>query len=234
MKRSAIETIKKETQKRQPTKWGGIEVQNIFYLENTLGTKFFKKRINSKHRNKYLNLGCGGDEFKGWVNADLYTFHNLITGRRALPNWMLDATKPWNCPDDFWSGIYCSHMIEHIKYIEVINVFKEAYRTLQSGKWMRIAVPDLNKYIEYYNGEPSETGFQQYAAYKAFAISDLTQNWGHVSTWDEALLVDLLQELDFINVKKTKYQEGSDENLLQDVLSPDRRWESLYVEAQKP
>ena len=28
---------------------------------------------------------------------------------------------------------------------------------------MRIAVPDLNKYIGHYKGEPSETEFRQYA-----------------------------------------------------------------------
>lgn len=233
MKTSTIDAIIKESKKRQPIKWRGIVFQNISFLENALGTKFFNKKINSQYRDKYLNLGCSGNEFEEWINADLYKFYNIIKGRDTFPDWMLDATKSWNCPDDFWGGIYCSHMIEHIKYIEVINVFKESYRTLQPGKWIRIAVPDLNKYIGYYNGQPSEPEFQQYP-YRALAISDLTQNWGHISAWDEALLVDLLKELGFVQVSKKEYQEGSDQNLLQDVQISDRRWESLYVEAQKP
>ena len=230
---TSIEAIKKAAQKKQPVKWKRMAFQNIFFLENALGTKLFNKKINLKYCDKYLNLGCGKDKFENWVNADMYKFYSVMKGRNTFADWMLDATKPWNCPDNFWGGIYCSHIIEHIEHVDVFNLFLEAYRTLQKGKFIRVVVPDLSRYIEYYNGESSEPEFQKYP-YKALAISDLTQSYGHVSTWDETLLVDLLQELGFVNVRKMEYQQGSDENLLQDIHLAKRKWESLYVEAQKP
>ena len=230
---TSIEAIKKTVQEKQVIRWKRTTLQNIFFLENALGAMFFNQKISPKYRNKYLNLGCGDDKFDNWVNADLYKFYNIMRGRATFPDWMLDATKSWNCPDDFWGGIYCSHIIEHIKYLDVVFLFSEAYRTLQKGKFIRIVVPDLGKYVEYYNQNSSEAEFQKYS-YRALAISDLTQSYGHISVWDEDLLMALLQESGFINVKKTEYQQGSDENLLQDVHIVQRKWESLYVEAQKP
>jgi predicted SAM-dependent methyltransferase len=229
----SIKAIEKENQKRQKYKWRELIVNNISFVENSIGAKIYQKKINSKYAQKYLNLGCGESKFEGWVNADIYKFYKIIMGREPWPDWMLDATKPWNCPDEFWGGIYCSHTIEHIKYIDVIALFKEAYRTLASEKWIRIVVPDLNKYIKYYTGEASETEFEKFS-YKALAVSDLTQNWGHISAWDEYLLIDLLQEIGFVNVTKVDYQKGTDSQLFKDEYIANRRWESLYVEAQKP
>jgi hypothetical protein len=66
----------------------------------------------------------------------------------------------------------------------------------------------------------------------AIAISSLTQQWGHVSTWDKHLLIDILAEIGFVNVSQVDFQQGSDKSLLRDYQG--RKWESLYVEAQKP
>jgi predicted SAM-dependent methyltransferase len=229
----AINEINTINKIRKNYRLKNLLLNNIFFLENSIGSKIFKKKIAQAHLGKYLNLGCSGNEFKEWINADLYKFYNIVTGRDLWPDWMLDATKPWNCPDNFWGGIYCSHVIEHVNYIDAISMLREAYRTLQPGKWIRVIVPDLGKYISYYQGELVEKDFKQYK-YGALAISDLTQNWGHISVWDEYLLIDVLQELGYINVSKVEFQVGHDSELLKDDLTSDRQWESLYVEAQKP
>jgi predicted SAM-dependent methyltransferase len=225
---SVIKTII-GNQKNQPGK--NIALTTIFVLENYLGSKLYRQRINPSYIGKYLNLGCGTLKFNDWVNADLYKLDKILRGMEEWPDWMLDATKAWNCPDDFWGGIYSEHMIEHINYLGVVEVFKECYRTLQQQKWLRIAVPDLNKYIRYYNNEPIDDRFKQFSC-GAHAISELTQNWGHISVWDENLLGDVLKEVGFTKVNKVDFEISSDPKLLQDT--PGRRWESLYMEAQKP
>ena len=65
------------------------------------------------------------------------------------------------------------------------------------------------------------------------AISSLTQNWGHKSTWDEEYLSKALRAVGFINVKKVEYGiKGHDKRLIKETET--RKFESLVIEAQKP
>jgi hypothetical protein len=109
---------------------------------------------------------------------------------------------------------------------------REMLRTLRPGAWVRIILPDLGRFIDFYNGDRREPEFVARFAHGAEAISFLTQNFGHESAWDGALLQAVLSELGFANARIVQFGEGSDPRLIKD--SPGRRWESLYVEAQKP
>lgn len=188
---------------------------------------------------RLLNLGCGDCVYPGWINADrfrtgywLSKLGGLFRGEYRLPDWLLDACAPWRCADDHWDGIYTEHLIEHLPYHEAVFVMREMLRTLRPGKWARIIVPDLQRYLDFCNGRRGNDAFTERFAYGAEAISFLTQNFGHVSTWDGTLLEAVLSEVGFVNVRIVAFGEGSDPRLIQD--STQRRWESVYVEAQKP
>ena len=56
-----------------------------------------------------------------------------------------------------------------------------------------------------------------------------TQNWGHLSVWDAAMLTKTLREAGFAEAQQSNYREGRNPELLLD--QPERRWETLYVEA---
>ncbi|MGH7087388.1 MAG: class I SAM-dependent methyltransferase [Stellaceae bacterium] len=190
-------------------------------------------------RSRLLNLGCGDCLYPGWINADrfrtgywLTQLGGLVSRRLRLPDWVLDAAEPWRCADDHWDGIYTEHMLEHLSYREAVAVMREMLRTLRPGAWARIILPDLGRFIDFYNGDRGDSDFLNRFAFGAEAISFLTQNFGHISAWDGALLEAVLREIGFVNVRIVAYGEGADRRLLKD--SPDRRWESVYVEAQKP
>jgi predicted SAM-dependent methyltransferase len=224
--------IKYLEESRSHTDWSKLILDLVWLLESNLGSKIYRKKLNENNRGKYLNLGCGGDTFDGWINADYYKLHRIIRGLDDWPDWMLDATKSWNCPDNFFGGIYCEHTIEHIHYDKIVKFFEESYRTLQSGKYLRIVVPDLNKYVNYYNNNQSlDEKFCDFPG-GAIAMHSLTQKFCHVSVWDEYLLAEVLSEIGFVNIKKVDFQKGSAPELLKDSMK--NKWESLYVEAQKP
>ena len=225
---SIVETLRQSPSSRG---WGKISRDAIWLLQGSLGTKIYRKKLTQNLEGKYLNLGCGGSKFKDWINADYYKLHRIFRGLDSWPDWMLDATQTWNCPDNFFGGIYSEHTIEHIYYDQAISVFQECYRTLQPGKHLRIVVPDLQKFVQYYNGESPHHNFSDFPC-GAKAISSLTQNWGHVSVWDRYLLIQVLKEIGFKQVQQLDYQQGNDPELLKDSLK--RQWSSLYVEAQKP
>lgn len=173
---------------------------------------------------RLLNLGCGPVRYKDWVNADFYTFSWMMKGH-APPDWSIDATRPWKCPNDYWDGIFTEHVLEHLSYRAAIFAISECYRTLKRGAWLRVSVPDINKFID----------FQSFAGRfrrRPVAISVATQHFAHRSVWDPDLMMEVLCECGFVGVQDAGFGRGSDERLVMDQEA--RRAESLYVEAQKP
>lgn len=193
------------------------------------GRSFLSKKPPVVDENQlYLNLGAGGSEFQGWVNAD---FYKIRFWRKRKGQWMLDLRYPLPCDDEYWDGVFSEHTIEHLHPNHARNLFRELFRTLKKGGWMRISVPDLKKYIDFYVGNLPHGKFHRYSS-GAEALRSLTQNWGHLSLWDEPLLRTTLSQSGFINIQKVGFRQGSDPRLLMD--REHRKWNSLYVEAQKP
>jgi predicted SAM-dependent methyltransferase len=181
-----------------------------------------KPSLNSSTKN-LLHLGCGSNEIKNWINADFFS------STRKL-DWMLDLRYPLNCDDNVWDGVFTEHTLEHLYPDRVAALLKELYRTMKPGAWIRVAVPDLQKYISYYHQHEVAKEFSQFRT-GCEAIRTLTQDSGHISVWDGHLLSNFLELAGFINVQEVTFMQGTDKLLLQDTES--RAWETLYVEAQK-
>jgi predicted SAM-dependent methyltransferase len=235
---------------------GGKEAPSklvVFELQNAFGHLVYRRPPPNipGATFKLLNLGCGDCKFPGWVNADMYRFHNIIRHRQLLPDWMLDARKRWNCPSDYWDGFYSEHMLEHLTYADGFGALKECFRTLKPGAWIRLVLPDLRKSVAQYTGMLSGSGTDRSGPaaanipdtmvingevkkirYRAFAISNLAQNYGHISLWDFEVLAAVLEDIGFHNVKEIEFGKGTNPTLIRDSAA--RRSESFYVEAQKP
>lgn len=178
---------------------------------------------------KLLHLGCGEKRFNNWINADFFV--GLKPWKKHLrPDWMLDLRYPLNCDNEVWDGIFSEHLIEHLSFSEVTQLFKELFRAMRYGAWLRITVPDLKKYVDYYFGNSVDKEFSQFAT-GCEAIDSLTHNYAHRSTWDANQLKIFLGRAGFKNISEVNFMEGSDERLLKDEIG--RKWETLYMEAQK-
>ena len=207
-------------------------VQTIYYaVERKISELLLRRQPPDLAGPRLLNLGCGPHIYPGWINADDYALKRRLQEEAFRPNWFLDITKPWRCPDNYWDGIFTEHVIEHITYSQAIHVFREAFRTMKPGAWLRISVPSLRRYIGYYNGDPAEADIGVFP-HRAIALSFVTQMHLHKSAWDESLMVALLAEAGFQNAAAAIFRHGSDERLLRDDAS--KQGESQYVEAQKP
>lgn len=167
-------------------------------------------------------------KFENWVNADFFV--GWKPWRTYAVDWMIDLRYPLNCDNDVWDGVFREHTLEHLHPAHALALIKEIDRTLKPGGWFRVNVPNLKKYVDNYIGKTSDEKFHQWPS-GCEAIHALTQNWGHLSVWDPGLLGRFLREAKFPHPKEVGFREGTDTRLLKD--NPERRWETLYMEAQK-
>jgi predicted SAM-dependent methyltransferase len=202
----------------------------VFEVKSLIGRIFLNREPKTfKNKKNYLNLGSGRFIKKGYVNADFFKL-NFIKNKNI---WNVDLRYKLNCKNKVFDGVFTEHTLEHLTPQECSNLFLELNRTMKKGAMLRIIVPDLEKYIKFYNK-------QTFNDYKTFnekfksgceAVRNITQNYLHCSVWDYSEMKKYLERAGFVNIKKQAYLEGYDKCLLLD--SKDRKWESLYIEAKK-
>ena len=209
----------------------------LFELKSFVGRTFFnsKPKLRDNQPN-FLNLGCNSTIIDGWTNADFYDLRTILSLKSTdsifRPNWFIDLRYPLNCDDNVWDGVFTEHTLEHLYPKQALKLIGEIFRTMKPGASLRISVPDLNKYVNFYKGEEVDKEFNLRWATGCEAIRSLTQDYYHSSLWNNELLSRCLEDSGFINVQEVSYMVGFNKELLIDREI--RKWESLYIEAQKP
>ena len=198
---------------------------------------FIVRRIfNSKPKlNKgknYLNLGCGNNIVQGFINADLFYKIKYWNNPAQKPDWLLDLRYKLNCNNEVFDGIFCEHTFEHLYPFQVKHLLKELYRVMKINACIRITVPDIDKYIKFYNGNYDNIEADEFK--KRFntgcsAIRNITQKYFHLSIWNYKELSLFLEQAGFREIKEMSFRQGRDNKLLLDIET--RKWETLYVEA---
>jgi predicted SAM-dependent methyltransferase len=198
-----------------------------FEFVSWLGRTFKNRRPPTLSGPQLLNLGSGNNLYPEFVNAD---FFRSPGAEKKINFWAVDLRYPLNCPADHWDGVYSEHTLEHIFPNQVLALLTEIHRTLKRGAWVRVVVPDVRKYVDYYIGKPSHPLFERWTP-RASALRSVSQNYLHFSLWDIDLMADCLRRAGFKTVEPRSYNSGADSRLLKD--SQTREYESLYIEAQK-
>jgi predicted SAM-dependent methyltransferase len=95
-----------------------------------------------------LDLGSGNVRIPGYVQVDASLGHDV----RALP--FAEGTA---------DEIRASHVLEHVSYSEAPQVLKHWADVLKPGGWLKIAVPNFDKIVEWYKeGRGSELPLEGY------------------------------------------------------------------------
>ena len=106
---------------------------------------------------KKLNLGCGPDIRKGYVNMDLVKLQGVDVF------WDLNKS-PWPFKDDTFDEVYCSHVLEHVD--DLIKVMKEIKRVSKHGAVVVIRVPHFSCGVSY--RDPTHKSFFSYFTFDYF------------------------------------------------------------------
>jgi predicted SAM-dependent methyltransferase len=82
-----------------------------------------------------LNLGCGSNFHKEWVNIDFVSKSNAVQAHDLLEGIPFEAQS--------MDVVYHSHVLEHFSKTDGIQFIKECFRVLKPQGVIRIAVPNL-------------------------------------------------------------------------------------------
>jgi SAM-dependent methyltransferase len=109
----------------------------ILHLRGILQYIMLKNKKSLK-----LNLGCGSNIKKTWLNIDLLINNNVIS---------LDLRRRFPFAKDSCSYVYTEHFLEHLAHPEQSMFFlRECYRIMQKGGKINICVPDTEPFMTSY------------------------------------------------------------------------------------
>jgi predicted SAM-dependent methyltransferase len=205
--------------------------QALRLLRNEIRTYWLHRKGVSKARayaqrsGLKLNIGCGGNRKRGWVNIDLSSEMDLS----------LDMRERIPLPDGSTTTIYSEHFFEHLEYPHDARRFLgECHRILETGGIFTLGVPDTQWALEAYVG-PDDKGYFELAKAKwhpAWCQTRLEhinyhfrQGTEHRFAYDFETLHRVLAEAGFLNIRQRPFDR--------DLDAESRREGTLYVEATK-
>ncbi|MEC8560709.1 MAG: methyltransferase domain-containing protein [Planctomycetota bacterium] len=205
----------------------------------------------------YIQYGCGLSCPDGWLNFDssptLFMQRIPLIGRfvrrrgyEPFPRAVRYASVVKGLPvrDGQCTGVYCSHVLEHLALADFRVALRETFRCLGSGGTFRLVLPDFARYVRDYQDSESETpsiGFVLSTARGqdrrrrgiAAVLHALLSGSSHLSMWDERSLAHELRTVGFDGIRRARIGDSRDPRFAE-VEAPNR-WEGhLGMECTKP
>lgn len=195
------------------------------------------------HSVRKLQIGAGPSHKPKWLNTDIEPTREQV---------YLDATERFPLPDNSMHYIYSEHVIEHITYQQGLGMLKESYRVLAPGGKVRVATPNLLKFIGLFQ-ETKTPEMQTYTLEKmrwhhwpvtpdpeCYILNQQLRQWGHQFVYTPKLLRASLEAAGFKDIKEFSAGESDDATFRSVELrafddSRDvNRFETLVFEAVRP
>jgi predicted SAM-dependent methyltransferase len=136
-----------------------------------------------------LHLGCGSNHFDGWFEVDLE--------RKNRPDVVHDLRLGLPASSGTVRFIYSEHLFEHLPLDDAQYLMRDCAAVLQSGGIMRVAMPDLESLVAFYQGDwrtqpwIHEHGYDHMSS-AAEMLNTALRDWGHQYIYD---FTDLRQRL---------------------------------------
>ena len=199
-----------------------IRIKNKIFPSKKLKINKYKNQENLR-----LHWGCGSRKLDKWVNVDGW--------KTSATDFEYDLRESIPLSNSSVSYIFTEHVLEHITIEEGRMVLKEFHRILNKDGIARIVVPDLelccnaflSKDVNWF--EKVDDKFET----AGMGFNSIFYNHSHRYIYDFESLNQLLLDAGFKTIKKQKYNESFDKELLVDNSDESRKLVSLYVEAIK-
>lgn len=187
----------------------------------------------TEEKKLHIQYGCGFSAPVGWRNFDasptlrferiplIGKLYNKNEARFPANIEYGDIIKGLPVASNSCSGIYASHVLEHLALNDLRVALKNTYGLLHSGGIFRLIVPDLEalaeKYLQSNNATAAETFMRETClgvehrprGIKALLTSYLG-NSVHLWMWDFKSLANELTTIGFVEIRRCKFGDSSD------------------------
>jgi predicted SAM-dependent methyltransferase len=161
-----------------------------------------------------LNVGCGTDYKNGWINIDNNSDHNI---EKLDLDW--DLRNPLPFDDNSVDFIFNEHFLEHLTVEEGQGAIKDFMRVLKPDGVLRIAMPDLETAIKFYNDpnwkrRPFIKNFDlQFVQTRAELLNMNFRWWGHKWLYDWEELERRLRDSGCTKIKRKRLGKSQNKEL---------------------
>jgi len=205
---------------------------------------------------RYVQFGCGMSAPPGWRNFDAsptLRYERLpVLGRLYKRNGVRfpqsvefgDIVKGLPVADNSCSGVYCSHVLEHLSLEDFRKAVRNTFRIVAPGGIFRLVLPDLRYCIDKYlqtSGPKAAHAFLQDTLLgherRSRGWDGLTRLWlgnsKHLWMWDYDAMELELREVGFVDVRRAHMGDSADATF--HGIEVPHRWDNcLGVECKKP
>jgi hypothetical protein len=189
------------------------------------GCRSARKYANAKSLK--LNIGCGGNLKRDWVNIDLVSNVDL----------QLDMRETIPLPDGSAQMIYSEHFFEHLDYPSAaMHFLSESFRILEPQGIFSVGVPDTRWPLRDYVGN-GDLGYVEAMEARRWHPDWCRTRMEHVNyhfrqdgehrfAWDFETMEQALCDVGFVEIRQRKYLPERD--------TESRALGTLYVDAVRP
>jgi hypothetical protein len=204
----------------------------------------------------YVQYGCAFSAPLEWKNFDAsptLRFERLpLVGKLYTKNAVRfpanveygDIIKGLPVPLGSCSGIYASHVLEHLSLHDFRIALKNTYSLLHSGGVFRLVVPDLEvltrRYLQSEEVAAAETfmretylGIETRSRGLRGILLPWLGNSSHLWMWDFNALAYELTSAGFVDIRRCEFNDSSDP-MFELVEDADRFLDAVAVESKKP
>ena len=146
-----------------------------------------------------INIGCGNDIRKGWINCDINPTNNIIKKidikNKSDLEWLV------NLKTDI---IECNHVIGYLNYIQVKNFLITCFKSLNNKGILIIEFPDIIKIckllIEHDTNETKPDSYIElirgiYAFDLDDAYNEFFEKKTYVFGWNSKIILNILKHI---------------------------------------
>jgi hypothetical protein len=203
----------------------------------------------------YVQYGCGLNAPETWRNFDAsptlrlqrlwgvgFLFRRFIPPRFPRNVEYGDILKGLPVAPEACSGLYCSHVLEHLSLRDLRVALRHSLGLLKHGGIFRFVLPDLEVIAKTYVASAAPDACSQFmqasllgAVERARGLTPFLRQWlgnsAHLWMWDFKGIAAELKDAGFAGARRAEFGDSSDSHFLE-AEDPDR-WKECLVNVRK-
>jgi SAM-dependent methyltransferase len=207
-------------------------------------------------KSEYVQYGCGWSAPRGWRNFDAsptLRFERLpLIGRTFTRNASRfpqnveygDIVRGLPLSSGSCTGVYCSHILEHLSLDDFTTALRETKRILRPGGIFRLVLPDLEYSIKQYLSNSSSEAAHEFLRETCLGQEERPRgSWGlivswlgnarHQWMWDYKSIEPELRNSGFVSIRRASFGDSSDPMFRH--VEDQSRWDNaLGLECRTP